>query len=298
MSHNHSNSGAKDTTEKNLIITMFLNFFITIVEFAGGLISGSLSLISDSLHNFSDGIAIIITYIAMRISKKPRTLKHTFGLKRAEILAAIINASTLIVISFFLIKEAIERFYNPTPITAGLMLVVASLGLLANAAGTVLLRKGTENNLNMRAAYFHLLSDAVSSLAVIVGALFIIFLKVYWIDPVLTILISIYILKETFEIVKQAVDVIIMTAPSEIDLKEVSQTIESILKVKNVHHVHVWKLNDADTHFEAHIEVGDISVCETGEIQKQIEHTLLDMFGINHITLQFECNMCETKTII
>lgn len=294
ISHNHT----QGTSEKNLFITMGLNFFITIAEAIGGFISGSLSLISDALHNFSDGIAIIITYIAMRLSKKPKTFKYTFGLKRAEIIAAIINASTLIIISFFLIKEAIERFYHPSPITGSLMLIVASLGLIANVAGTLLLKKGSENNLNIRAAYFHLLSDAVSSVAVIIGAVFIIFYKIYWIDPVLTILISVYILKETYEIVKEAVEVIMMSSPDGIELDELKHLVEEIPFVKNVHHVHLWKMNDNDTHFEAHIEVEDMAVSKTIEIQKQIEHKLHDKYEINHTTLQFECDKCENKTLI
>lgn len=289
MSHNLSHNSAEDTSEKNLFITMALNFFITVAEVIGGIISGSLSLISDALHNFSDGFAIIITYVAMRLSKRPKTSKYTFGLKRAEIIAAIINASTLIIISFFLIKEAIDRFSNPTPITGSLMLIVASLGLIANVAGTLLLKKGSANNLNIRAAYFHLLSDAVSSLAVIIGALFIILYKIYWIDPLLTVLISIYILKETYEIVKESVDILMMSNPEGIDLNVIKNIVEKIPGVINIHHIHLWKLNDNDTHFEAHIEVEDMAVSKTIEIQKQIEHKLHDKYEINHTTLQFEC---------
>lgn len=296
MSHNHDK--AEETSEKNLFITMALNFFITVAEVIGGLISGSLSLISDALHNFSDGIAIIITYIAMRLSKKPRTFKYTFGLKRAEIIAAIINASTLIIISFFLIKEAIIRFYTPSPITGSLMLIVACLGLLANVAGTLLLKKGSKNNLNIRAAYFHLLSDAISSLAVIIGALFIIFFKIYWIDPLLTILISIYILKMTYEIVKESLNVIMMSSPAGINLDDLKILVEGIPGVINIHHVHLWKLNDNDTHFEAHIEVEDMAVSKTIDIQKLIEHELHERYEINHTTLQFECDKCETKKLV
>jgi len=296
MPHNHNHN--EETSEKNLFITMALNFFITIAEVVGGLISGSLSLISDALHNFSDGIAIIITYIAMRLSKKPRTSKYTFGLKRAEIIAAIINASTLIIISFFLIKEAIIRFYTPSPITGSLMLIVASLGLLANVAGTLLLKNGSQSNLNIRAAYFHLLSDAVSSLAVIIGALFIIYFKIYWIDPLLTILISIYILKMTYEIVKESLNVIMMSSPAGIDLDELKFLVEEIPGVINIHHVHLWKLNDDDTHFEAHIEVEDMAVSKTIDIQKLIEHELNDRYEITHTTLQFECDTCETKKLV
>ncbi len=297
MSHNHSHN-AEGSSEKNLFITMALNFFITIAEIIGGFISGSLSLISDALHNFSDGIAIIITYIAMRLSKKPKTFKYTFGLKRAEILAAIINASTLIIISFFLIKEAIDRFYNPSPITGSVMLIVASLGLLANVAGTLLLKKGSEGNLNIRAAYFHLLSDAVSSFAVIIGAVFIIFYKIYWIDPLLTVLISLYILKETYEIVKESVEILMMSNPEGIDLEVIKNIVEKIPGVINIHHIHLWKLNDNDTHFEAHIEVEDMVVSKTAEIQKLIEHELHDRYEINHTTLQFECDQCEVKKLV
>jgi len=298
MPHSHSHNHGSETSEKNLFITMALNFLITIAEVIGGFISGSLSLISDALHNFSDGIAIIITYIAMRLSKRPKTYKYTFGLKRAEIIAAIINASTLIIISFFLIKEAIVRFYNPSPITGNLMLIVASIGLAANVVGTVLLKKVSAGNLNIRAAYFHLLSDAVSSFAVIIGAVFIIFYKIYWIDPLLTILISLYILKETYEIVKESLEIVMMSSPDGVDLNELKKLVVSVNGVKNVHHIHLWKMNDNDTHFEAHIEVGNISVRETNDIQKQIEHKLHDKFEINHTTLQFECNVCKNSSMI
>ena len=298
MSHNLSHNSAEDTSEKNLFITMALNFFITVAEVIGGIISGSLSLISDALHNFSDGFAIIITYVAMRLSKRPKTSKYTFGLKRAEIIAAIINASTLIIISFFLIKEAIDRFSNPTPIAGSLMLIVASLGLIANVAGTLLLKKGSANNLNIRAAYFHLLSDAVSSLAVIIGALFIILYKIYWIDPLLTVLISIYILKETYEIVKESVDILMMSNPEGIDLNVIKNIVEKIPGVINIHHIHLWKLNDNDTHFEAHIEVEDMAVSKTAEIQKLIDNELHERYEINHTTLQFECGACDEDELI
>jgi len=298
MSHSHSQNHGSVTSEKNLFITMALNFFITIAEIIGGFISGSLSLISDALHNFSDGIAIIITYLAIRLSKRPKTTKYTFGLKRAEILAAIINASTLIIISFFLIKEAVHRFYNPLPITGSLMLIVASIGLLANVAGTFLLKKGSERNLNIRSAYFHLLSDTISSFAVIIGAVFIIFYKIYWIDPLLTVLISLYILKETYEIVKESVQILMMSNPEGIDLEAIKNIVEKIPGVINIHHIHLWKLNDNNTHFEAHIEVEDMFVSKTAEIQKLIENELHERYEINHTTLQFECDQCEVKKLV
>jgi cobalt-zinc-cadmium efflux system protein len=274
MSHNHHHTN--EVNGSRLLTTMFLNFFITIIEIAGGLFSGSLSLLSDAFHNFSDGVAIIISYIAMKLSKKPRSLKYTFGLKRAEILAAVFNSSALIIISFFLIKEAFDRLYAPSQIKGSLMLFVAIGGLTANVIGTVLLKKDSDNNINLKAAYLHLLSDAISSLAVIIGAIFIIYFNVYWLDPVLTILISLYILKEAYEIVREALDIIMMSAPADIDVEYLSELVMLIPGIKNIHHVHLWKLNDTDIHFEAHVETDNILIGETNEMQKRVKQLLHD----------------------
>lgn len=298
MAHNHSHNPANETSEKNLIITIALNFFITIVQIVGGIISGSLSLISDAMHNFSDAIAIIITLIALRLGKKPKTPKYTFGLKRAEIIAAVINASTLIIICFFLIREAIDRLNNPNEIEGNLMLAVAIIGFIPNVIGALLLKRGSEKNINIRAAYFHLVSDAVSSIAIIIGAIFIITYKVYWIDPILTILIALYILIEAYKILKEAIDILMMSNIEGIDLQEIKSFVEKIQGVKNIHHIHLWKLNDNDTHFEAHIEVEDMMVSQTCEIQKLITMELHKRFDINHVTLQFECDLCQKFDIL
>ena len=297
MAHNHSHRSVEGSTTRNLSLTMALNFFITAMEIIGGFISGSLSLVSDALHNFSDGIALIITYVAMRMSEKPRTLKYTFGLKRVEILAAIINASSLIIISFFLIKEAIERFFNPSLISGSLMLIVASIGLLANISGTLLLKKGSKDNLNLRAAYFHLLSDAVSSLAVIIGAIFIIIFQIYWIDPLLTILISLYILKEAYKITKEAIEILIMSAPREIDVNKIKKEIETLEGIVNIHHIHIWKLNDNQIHFETHVEVNDSLVSELMPLKEEIENILKQSFNVSHTTIQFEISKCKNLIV-
>ena len=284
--------------ERNLIVTMLLNFFITVVELVGGVLSGSLSLLSDAIHNFSDGIAIIISYMALRLGKRPRTLRHTFGLKRAELLAAIVNASTLIVISFFLIREAIDRLGNTAAISGNLMLMVAAFGLVANIIGTLLLKKGAADNLNLRAAYLHLLSDAISSVAVMAGALFIMMFNITWVDSVLTIFISLYILKETYDIVRESINVIMMSTPSDIDMNGLQQAVEAIPGVRNIHHLHIWRLNDSDIHFEAHIEVDDVPVSRTDGIRKEIQDYLHQTHDITHTTLQFECDTCGKKELV
>ena len=252
------------------------------IELAGGIVSGSLALLSDAIHNFSDGIAIILTYTAMRFSRRPRTLRYTFGFKRAEILAAIINASALILISFFLIREALGRFSDPHPIAGVVMLAVAVAGLIANVAGTLLLKRGSRENINIRAAYVHLLTDAVSSVSVIIGAVCIIVFDIAWIDPVLSILIAVYILKETYDIVKDSVDILMMSAPPDVDINDLQRAVEMIPGVMNIHHVHIWQLNDSDIHFEAHIDVSDMPVSQTVRLQRQIDDTLRAAGRITH----------------
>ncbi|MEE9420632.1 MAG: cation diffusion facilitator family transporter [Desulfatiglandaceae bacterium] len=294
MGHDHSHA-AKSTAR--LFITMMLNFAITVAEVIGGIISGSLSLISDALHNFSDGIAIIVAYIAIRLSERTRTESYTFGLKRAEIIAAVINSAVLVAICFFLIREAYERFISPEPIKGALMVGVASIGLLANIIGTLLLRKGSKDNLNIRAAYLHLFSDAVSSVAVILGGIFIYFFDLYWVDPLLTVLISLYVLKGSWDIIKEATTVIMMGSPKSVSLREVQEDVESIPGVKNIHHVHIWMLNEKNIQFEAHVDIEDMMVSESDKLREQIEGKL-GRRNITHVTLQFECDSCDTKALI
>jgi cobalt-zinc-cadmium efflux system protein len=283
-----------------LFATMLLNFLITIVEVIGGLLSHSLSLLSDALHNFSDGIAVIISYIAIRMSKLPHSTRYTFGLKRAEIIAAAINAGTLIAICIYLFKESYNRLISPEPIKGGLMIAVAVVGLIANVIGTLLLKRGSKENINIRSAYFHLLGDAFSSAAVIIGGLCIYFFRVYWVDPILTILISLYILKESMVIVKEAANVLMMGTPQSLSLENIREELENIPGIRNIHHVHTWRLSDREIHFEAHIEVEneDMPVSRTTRLGEMIEEKLKQRYGITHVTLQFESDKCKSKRLV
>ncbi len=293
--HHHDNT---ETSAARLFITMMLNFTITAVEIIGGIISGSLSLISDALHNFSDGVAIIISYIAIRLKQKPKSPQYTFGLKRAEILAATINASILIAISVYLFIEVYHRFTQPHAIEGQLMLIVAAVGLAANIIGTLLLKSGSKSSINIRSAYLHLLSDAVSSFAVIIGGAAIWLWNVHWVDPLLTVLISLYIIKESFEIIKESVNVIMMGSPQGIDLDEIKRVVETIDGVKNLHHVHLWRLNENDIFMEAHVDVEDMPVSATGDILDRLKKELHDAFEITHLTIQFENNHCPRQVMV
>jgi cobalt-zinc-cadmium efflux system protein len=299
MGHKHDHHHIDGSTSTvRLFVTMMLNFLITVVEVIGGLLSGSLSLISDALHNFSDGIAIIISYIAIRLGKHPQTYKYTFGMKRAEILAAVFNAGTLIAICIYLFKESYERFVSPQHIEGQLMIMVAGIGLIANVAGTLLLKKGSKDNINIRSSYLHLLGDAVSSVAVIIGGICIQLFGMYWVDPLLTILISIYILKKSIEIVKESINVLMMGAPESFSIEDVQKELENIPGIKNIHHVHVWRLGEHDIHFEAHIDVDDMPVSRTTSLCNIVEERLKHNHGITHITLQFETGKCDSKSLV
>lgn len=299
MGHKHDHHHIdRSTSTVRLFVTMMLNFLITVVEVIGGLLSGSLSLISDALHNFSDGIAIIISYIAIRLGKHPKTFKYTFGLKRAEILAAAFNAGTLIAICIYLFKESYERFVSPQHIEGGLMILVAGIGLIANVVGTLLLKKGSKDNINIRSAYLHLLGDAVSSVAVIIGGICIQLFRMYWVDPLLTVLISVYILIKSIEIVKESINVLMMGAPEGVSIENIQKELENIPGIKNIHHVHVWRLGEHDIHFEAHIDVDDMRVSQTTSLCTHVEEKLKHNHGITHITLQFETDKCDSKSLV
>lgn len=281
-----------NTTMGRLVITMLLNFVITIVQIIGGILSGSLALISDALHNFSDGVSIIISYIALRLRQKDNSHRHTFGLKRAEILAAVINASVLIVIYIFLFYEAILRFSKPHKIEAGTMTIVALVGLAANIIGTLLLKRDSANSINIRSSYIHLLSDAVSSVAVIIGGLAIAVWNVSWIDPLLTILIGLYIIKESYDILGEAIHVLMEGAPPAISLDVIKEEVEKFSEVEDIHHIHIWTVGDNDIHLEAHVNISDMKISESDKLRMKIEQLFESKFGIYHITLQFECNQC------
>jgi len=296
MSSDHIHNYFK---EKNLIITMVLNFIITLVEVIGGLLSGSLSLLSDALHNFSDGISVIVSFIALKLSKRGNTLKNTFGYKRAEILAALFNSSFLIIISFFLFKEAYLRIQHPQNIDSKIMIAVALVGLAANTISVFLLKRGSKDNMNIRSAYLHLFSDSLSSLGVIIGGILIYYFNITIVDPILTFAIGAYVLKEGFDIIKQSINILMEKTPVQINILKIKEVIEKIPEVDNLHHVHLWQINDKEFLFEGHIDIKkDINLSKTEKIRSDINSILSNKFGINHTTLQIEYNCCIDKEVI
>jgi len=282
-----------------LIISAGLNFATTVAEVIGGLFSGSISLLSDALHNFSDTAALVISFFAVRLAKRKNTEAQTFGYKRAEILAALFNACVLVVVSIFLFKEAFARFIHPHPVNSLLMLSIASVGLIGNIISVFLLKSHSHEDLNIRAAYVHLFSDFLSSIAVIVGACAIFISKAYWIDPALTILIGIYVLREGYKIIEESTHILMQHVPKGMNLKKIQAHIERIDGVKDIHHAHLWAVTERDIHFETHINVSrDMQVSETCILVKQVEEILKEHFAITHVTLQIEFNSCKGIALV
>lgn len=285
--------------ENRIIFSAFLNSLITAAEVAGGIMSGSISLLSDALHNFTDTVSLIVSLIAIRLSGRQRTESHTFGYKRAEILAALFNASVLVIVSFFLFKEAGSRFFNPVLINSRLMIGIAVVGLGANLIAVFLLRKDARGDMNVKSAYLHLFADSLSSAGVIAGGILIFLFKIYWIDSVLTILIGLYVLKEGYWLVCESLRILMQGTPEGLDAGEIQKDVERLEGVKDIHHVHVWEITAGDVHFEAHINLAtDMKISESCELKTRIEKLLGEKYQVNHVTIQFEYDCCRGVSLI
>lgn len=298
-SHHHHHHDHKDVKGRNLLISIFLNILITVAQVIGGIISGSLSLLSDALHNFSDVLSLIISFIANKYAKKKASFKRTFGYKRAEIIAAFVNAATLLVVAVYLVYEAILRFISPQEIESGLVIWLAVLAILANGFSVLLLRKSSKENMNMRSAYLHLITDMSASVAVLAGGLLMKYFGWFWVDSLLTILIAIYLIVMGAGLLRSSFRVLMLFTPEDVDLEEIRNSISLHDEIKNVHHMHIWQLNEQETHLEAHIDFHrDITLSEFDTILNEVEHILKDQYGINHVNIQPEYQKDDPKDII
>ncbi|WP_406677041.1 cation diffusion facilitator family transporter [Moorella sp. ACPs] len=297
--HHYSHLETGTVSGLNLVLTMLLNLIIAVAEVIGGLLSGSLSLVSDALHNLSDAAAVAISLAALRFSRRGATLEKTFGFQRLEILAALFNAAVLIVISILLFKESVIRLLHPQAINSSMMAGVGVVGLLANTLAVFLLRRDAGKSLNVRSSYLHLFSDALSSVAVVGGGIAIYFWHITWIDPILTILIGLYVLKESCEIVADTVQILMEGTPKGVELEEIYKSIKSLPGIRDLHHVHVWQLGERQINFEGHIDLEeDITISESEKLRRQVEVLLRDKFGIEHVMLQMEYEGCPGTGLV
>jgi cobalt-zinc-cadmium efflux system protein len=284
---------------KNLLLSILLNLLITIAQVIGGIISGSLALISDALHNFSDVLSLVFSFIAHKLSRRKASINNTFGYKRAELIAAFINAITLIIVALFIIYEAYIRLFHPEPIQSTLVIWLALLGIVVNGGSVLLLKKDSEHNLNMKSAYLHLLTDMMASVAVLVGGLLMKFYGWFWVDSIMTMLIALYLIYVSYDLIKSATKMLMLFTPDYIDIKELVREVHKIPGVNKLHHIHIWHLNDEELHLEAHLDCAhDIKMSEFNQLLEKIEIVLFEQFHINHINIQPEFNKEDPKDFI
>lgn len=299
MGHHHHSNSTSNTKDRNLFISILLNILITAAQVIGGILSGSLALLSDALHNFSDVLSLVVSYVASKLAKQKASFNRTFGYKRAEILAAFINAATLVIVAILLIIEAVDRFRNPKIIESDLVIWLSLIAIIANGLSVLLLKKDSDKNINIRSAYLHLFTDMMASVAVLIGGLLMKYYQLYWVDSVLTFLIALYLIWVGYDLLKTSTKVLMLFTPDHINIKEVVRVVNKIPKVNNLHHIHLWGLNDDEFHLEAHLDFSeDITLTDFNEILHHIETLLHDKFQINHVTIQPEYNKKDAKEII
>ncbi len=299
MGDNHIHIHKHEVKGNNLILSILLNLLITIAQVIGGIISGSLALISDALHNFSDVLSLVFSLAAHKLSRRKASLNNTFGYKRAELIAAFINAITLIIVAFFLIYEASSRLFHPEPIKSGLVIWLALLGIVVNGGSVLLLKKDSEHNLNMKSAYLHLLTDMMASVAVLIGGLLMKFYGWFWVDSIMTLFIALYLIYVGYDLIKSATKMLMLFTPDYIDIKEVVSEVHKIKGVNKLHHIHVWHLNEEELHLEAHLDCSEnIKMSEFNSLLEEVEIVLFQKFNINHINIQPEFKKEDPKDII
>ncbi len=295
--HRHGTDKVAAAT-KPLLIAMLITGSFTVIEFVGGILTDSLALMSDAGHMFTDTLALALSLGAMRVAMRPSSEEMTFGFLRVEIMAALVNGTTLIIVSLLIFYEAVNRLLEPPEVEAPLMLLIAVLGLAANAAGVYLLHGKSEGNLNVRGAFLHMLGDLLSSIAVIVGALLILFFGLTIADPLLSILIGAIILFGAWKLVTLSTSILLESVPSHLKLRDIRGALRSVEGVVEIHDLHVWTLTSGLHAMSAHVVVQDRPVSDCAGIVQKCEEILNEQFTISHTTIQLECKTCGENTCV
>jgi len=296
LSHSH-----QKIQGSRLAVAILLNIFITLFQIIGSIMSGSVALLSDAMHNFSDVLSLVISWWAYKISFKRRTEKRTFGYKRAEILAAFFNASFLIGIGLYLLSESILKLIHKEYVTNSYIIIyMGLLSIILNSVSVLYLKKDSKNNINIKSAYLHLLTDVMTSVAVVINGIVISFFRIFWFDAIVGIAIAFYLIFASFDLAKDAYDILMEFAPPDINTKELHDTIVNFHEnIKNIHHLHLWRLTEHDVHLEVHIDFNNnITLKDANKITSNLEKILLYKFNINHCTFQCEYDVNDCKKLI
>ncbi len=288
--HTHHHHGA---TGKRLLLSLLATVAFVVVEIVSGLKAHSLALLSDAGHNFTDALALLLAWFAFYIESRPASNTKTYGYQRAGVLAAFVNALTLVVLSGFIFYESYQRFLTPEPVAELIMLGVATTGLVVNVGIMLALHAASRHDLNIRSAFVHMLGDALGSVGIIIGAVFIHWTRYYWIDPLLSVLIGVLILWTAWGIIKESLNILLEGLPRGIQLDAVVAEVRLLPGVIDVHDVHIWSLASHTHALSCHVLIEDVPLSASESILHAVNELLARRFDITHTTVQFEHALCE-----
>lgn len=301
--HPSSGNGAPDGqgangVDRRLWASVLLNSVIVAGEIVGGLLAGSVSLLADALHNLSDVAALGLALAARRLGRKPASLKHTYGLRRAEVLAAALNALVLLAVTVWIVREALVRLADPQPVNRGLMLAVATVALLANGASVLLLQRHAHHDLNVRSAFLHLLQDAVASLAVVLAALFANTAVGPYLDPVASLVVALAVVRSALGILAESLDFLVEAAPRGLDVAAMAEAVNAAFAPASLHHIHAWEVGPGERFLTAHLSVPEMPVSEAEALLCRVKGYLASEWSIGHATLEPEVSGCGGDGIL
>ena len=282
--HHHHESGS----DRSLLVAVGINVLLTLAQAIGGIVSGSLSLVADALHNLSDAASLGIALFARTISRKPADEFKTFGYQRAEVIAALINLTLLITVSLYLIYEAIWRIVEPQAITGWIIVLVAGIALIVDITTALITYKMSRSNINMKAAFLHNLSDALASTGVILAGTLILLYDWYWVDTLVTFLITGFVLWQGLALLPKTIHLLMEGTPEDLSLEDIKLSAEEIKGVEDVHHIHIWYLDERRIALEAHVVTTTNELKEIEVIKNNFKQLLKDKFNVTHSTLEFE----------
>ncbi|MFC1942970.1 cation diffusion facilitator family transporter [Chloroflexota bacterium] len=278
-------------------IALAIVVVIMVAEVIGGIFSGSLALLGDAGHMLIDALALGLALFAMTIARRPATPSKTYGYHRVEIMAALANGVTLVLLAGYIFYEAYQRFLDPPLVQTSLMLLVATIGLIANLIGMLLLRRASHEHLNIKAAYWHIFGDTISSVGVIAAGVIISVTDWYIVDPIIAVFIGCIILWGAVRLVRESVDILLEAVPKHVQIDEVLEIIKSVPGVEDVHDIHIWTITSNIHALSAHLRIEDQRVSNSAEIMEAVNQDLGRHFNITHTTLQLECESCPTGLI-
>jgi len=280
-----------------MALSLGITLIFVFVEIAAGIFSNSLALLTDAAHNFTDVLALALSWWAIRLTTQPANQKKTYGYHRAGILAALANSTTLVVIALGIFYEAYQRFVNPPEVQADVLIGVGVLAVVINVVTALLVRRGAEHDLNIRAAFLHLMGDVLSTVGAVIAGVIIHFTAWNWLDPLVSVLIGILILWNAWSIVREAIDILMESTPTDIDTDEMLKDVLAVDDVHGVHDLHVWSITQNMRTLSAHLVTDDVSISEGTLIQTKVNEMLYHKYGVGHATLQLECNECLPSSL-